>query len=472
MEELKLAIAKRDTETVKKLFASKLASVGLFNIISEQQGLINKASDALSQILIPDDLVENNQHFVAVKTTGNGNCLYNATSLSISGNESLASELWYLCAAELYMNSASYANYQAFSSDDDFGMCLSGSAEKEAAIRNEAEETCNITPRPKWSNLIHIAALSNVIKRPVCSIYPDNFQWIHYNENEDKAYCHPCQIASRRRLIKSSKASQAFISTGFSNWNDAHRCFGKHEQSECHLEALQKLNVDKSSTDIGLAMVKQIGDVRENNRSCLMTILSNLQFLSRQGLPFRGSSDDSDSNFVQLNLLRCEDNPNFREWLTRKSDKYTSPDIQNEILKIMAQMIVREVSDNIRKSLYFALMADETTDVANKEQLVVCLRWIDQALDVHEDFIGLYQIDNTSAQTITDSIQDVLVRLNISLSQCRGQTYDGASAMSGPKSGVQKRIKDEQPKALYNHCHGHRLNLACSDNIKKTKNHV
>lgn len=85
MEELKLAIAKRDTETVKKLFASKLASVGLFNIISEQQGLINKASDALSQILIPDDLVENNQHFVAVKTTGNGNCLYNATSLSISG---------------------------------------------------------------------------------------------------------------------------------------------------------------------------------------------------------------------------------------------------------------------------------------------------------------------------------------------------------------------------------------------------
>ncbi|CAG2218220.1 unnamed protein product [Mytilus edulis] len=152
-----------------------------------------------------------------------------------------------------------------------------------------------------------------------------------------------------------------------------------------------------------------------------------------------------------------------------KNYKYTSPDIQNELLKIMAQMIVREISDNIRKSLYFGLMADETTDVANKEQLVVCLRWIDQALDVHEDFIGLYQIDNTSAQTITDSIQDVLVRLNISLSQYRGQTYDGASAMSGPKSGVQKRIKDEQPKALYNHCHGHRLNQACSDNTKKTK---
>ncbi|CAC5378354.1 unnamed protein product [Mytilus coruscus] len=189
----------------------------------------------------------------------------------------------------------------------------------------------------------------------------------------------------------------------------------------------------------------------------------------RQGLPLRGRADDSDSNSNQLNVLRCEDNPNFREWLVRKSEKFTSPEIQNELLKIMSQILVRGNSEDIRNSLYFALMADETTDVSNREQLVVCIRWIDEQLEVHEDFIGLYQIDDTCAKTISDSIQDVLLRLNISLSQCRGQTYDGASAISGPKSGVQKRIKDEQPKALYNHCYGHRLNLACSDSIKRVK---
>lgn len=32
--------------------------------------------------------------------------------------------------------------------------------------------------------------------------------------------------------------------------------------------------------------------------------------------------------------------------------------------------------------------------------------------------------------------------------------------MSGEKSGVQKRIRDVQPKALYIHCAGHSLNLA------------
>ena len=53
------------------------------------------------------------------------------------------------------------------------------------------------------------------------------------------------------------------------------------------------------------------------------------------------------------------------------------------------------------KVLTFSLMADECVDVSNKEQLVICLRWVDHCLDVHEDFLGLYHIPDTSANTIT-----------------------------------------------------------------------
>ncbi len=38
--------------------------------------------------------------------------------------------------------------------------------------------------------------------------------------------------------------------------------------------------------------------------------------------------------------------------------------------------------------------------------------------------------------------------------------------MSGAKSGVAKRIQDEEKKAIYTHCYGHALNLACSDATK------
>ena len=49
--------------------------------------------------------------------------------------------------------------------------------------------------------------------------------------------------------------------------------------------------------------------------------------------------------------------------------------------------------------------------------------------------------------------------MNLSLQNVRGQYYNGVSNMSCANAGVQRRIKDEQPKALYIHCRNHCLNL-------------
>lgn len=115
-------------------------------------------------------------------------------------------------------------------------------------------------------------------------------------------------------------------------------------------------------------------------------------------------------------------------WVKRKKDKYISGDIQNEILKIMSTHIVCRVASAIRTAPFFTIMADETTDVTNVEQLVICFCWVDQSLEAHEDFIGMYAIESTEASVILRSIRDILMRLNLSLSKVRGQCYDGASA--------------------------------------------
>ena len=114
-------------------------------------------------------------------------------------------------------------------------------------------------------------------------------------------------------------------------------------------------------------------------------------------------------------------------------------------------------------------MVDETTDESNKEQMVVCFRWVDNQFVVHEDFVGLYHLDSTDAHTIVTMIKDVLVRMNLSMHRVRGQCYDGASNMSGHRSGVAARIKVDEPKAIYTHCYGHALNLSCSDAIQGCK---
>ncbi len=118
---------------------------------------------------------------------------------------------------------------------------------------------------------------------------------------------------------------------------------------------------------------------------------------------------------------------------------------------------------------FFTIMCDECTDSSNKEQLVICLRWVDQQLSVHENCIGLYVIPNISANTILNVIKDTLVRLNIGVSRCRGQCYDGASNMSGCRSGIAKQITDIESRAIYTHCYGHSLNLAVGDTVKTIK---
>eukprot|EP00731_Ephydatia_muelleri_P034281 Em0054g4a len=113
-------------------------------------------------------------------------------------------------------------------------------------------------------------------------------------------------------------------------------------------------------------------------------------------------------------------------------------------------------------------MADETTDKTNKEQVTLVLRWMDDSnFEVHEEFIGLYEVESITSDSIVSVVKDTLIRLNLSLSKARGQCYDGASNMSGIRNGVAIQLCKEEPRAVYTHCYGHALNLAVSDAIKE-----
>ena len=81
----------------------------------------------------------------------------------------------------------------------------------------------------------------------------------------------------------------------------------------------------------------------------------------------------------------------------------------------------------------------------------------------------MYKIDDISANTIVATIKDVLVRMNLALSRCRGQCYDGASTMAGTRNGVATQLRDEENRAVFLHCYGHALNLAIGDSVKNYK---
>ena len=142
--------------------------------------------------------------------------------------------------------------------------------------------------------------------------------------------------------------------------------------------------------------------------------------------------------------------------------------MQNEVLRVMGQCVLRDIVSNIRSSV-FTFMLDEATDISNTEQVVFVLRWVDDRLDVHEDFVGLYSTASLTADSLISIIQDVLLRLNRLIERCRGQCYDGAAVMKGQGNDVATKISCLERRGIHTHCYGHSLNLACQKTIREVK---
>ena len=259
----------------------------------------------------------------------------------------------------------------------------------------------------------------------------------------------------------------AFIFAGFSNWKDATVAFGSHEKSTTHKRAVESIiTLPQTTRDVGELLSSAHAAEKRKNRQCLITIAENIRFLGRQGIALRGDGNEGDGNFTQLLRLRAVDQSQLFTWLERKTDKYTSPQVQNEILKVMACNVLRIICEAIQKARYFSIVADEVTDSLNKEQVVVCFRIVDEQFETHEDFVGLYQVDSIASSSILEVLKDTILRLNLTMSNCRGQCYDGAANMAGIRNGVAVQMCVE---AVCSHCYGHALNLAASDTVKKNK---
>ena len=198
--------------------------------------------------------------------------------------------------------------------------------------------------------------------------------------------CFYCHIAEKQHLPISSNKDRAFTTSGFSNWKKAIERFNKHESSLSHHQAVDFVEkIPRTTKNVGEMLSSSYAQQKAENRAMLKIILSSIRFLGRQGLALRGRykdlatddlkvSGEIDSNFFQLLKTRAEDNPRLLNWMEKSRDKFMSPDIQNEILCIMALFIQREITNDV-SGQWYTIMVDETTDMSNTEQLVFCIRY-------------------------------------------------------------------------------------------------
>ena len=134
---------------------------------------------------------------------------------------------------------------------------------------------------------------------------------------------------------------------------------------------------------------------------------------------------------------------------------YTSKTIQEQMIAICGDVVRSSKLQEICSVPMFSIMADEATDVSNKERLALCSRSVNSStLNITEHFLGYNEcITGVTEEAITAQILKNLEDWKLSASQLRGQTYGGTGSMAGKRKGVAARISKQYPKALYTHFH-------------------
>ena len=203
-------------------------------------------------------------------------------------------------------------------------------------------------------------------------------------------------------------------------------------------------------------------------------------FLSERNLAFRGSEEVLESphngNFLGIFELLARRDPILKELQDRiknknTKDHYLSPTIQNELIELLATEVEKENLQQLKLAKYFSIILDCTPDMSHHEQMSVILRYVlcnEEAAVVKETFFGYLRISDSTGKGLLDAFLEKATELQLELSDCRGQSYDNGANMKGKHSGVQARMLDINPKAVYVPCANHTLNLVFVDSANSS----
>ena len=133
---------------------------------------------------------------------------------------------------------------------------------------------------------INVPFPKNKIGRSFQSSWFQSFPWLHYEEEEDSAYCFTClkAIENGATSVISALQSDAFTKSGYNNWKKAvekGKGFKAHQITNAHKEAVARYIQHKPSdtSSIDQQMNRDMKQQQAENRRMLLKILSSVRYL-------------------------------------------------------------------------------------------------------------------------------------------------------------------------------------------------
>ena len=309
------------------------------------------------------------------------------------------------------------------------------------------------------------------------SFNPQWFQkhvWLEYSILKDSVYCYPCCFFA----MGSHRVEECFVTTGYCDWKHATGKTGgfiKHEMSLKHKHSIASWSDFKANQSSNTSIACTLDNVRRElvmkNRYYLKTIIEVLLFCASQEIALRGHREvnaKNRGNFLELLELVAKHDPAVSAHLKDgpRNAVYTSHNIQNELLHILANRVRKIICQGVMDAGFFSILCDETRDAGKQEQMSFVVRYVDTSGSIHEHFLRFTHAKGLNAESLSAYIKDILATCDFDCSKLVSQGYDGASVMSGRCNGVQKRVREFAPCAAYIHCYAHVLNLVLVDSVK------
>ena len=159
------------------------------------------------------------------------------------------------------------------------------------------------------------------------------------------------------------------------------------------------------------------------------------------GLPLRGDEECTDMTTGEMggglflstysDLLFVLD-PDLATLARRlpKNAKYTSPEIQNDVIDVLVNIVKERIASECRKSGIYTVMMDGSETSNHEEMETVVVRYWKEC-QVEEHAITVTHAKDRSAKGLLQILLDTLEKCDILLSGLVSDCFDGASVNSG-----------------------------------------
>ena len=219
---------------------------------------------------------------------------------------------------------------------------------------------------------------------------------------------------------------------------------------------------------VDAALVKQMESEREYWQSILKLVVETIRFLAERGLAFRGSDETvgspNNGNYLGILELLSKFDPFLAEHINLYANKgkghtsYLSKTTCEEFIENLGTAVLDRIISELKACKYYSVSLDSTPDVSHVDQLTCIFCFVLPSGPV-ERFVKFLNMEAHSGEQLAQSPTNFLQEYDINIKDCRGQTFDNASNMSGKYAGMQAHICNINQFAVYVPCAAHSLNL-------------